>query len=271
MDLCIQEDFFDIILNEIKAGKVSHAYLIETNNFRQVDEVLNIFVKLLLCPNNLVKDGCSECQICSLIQTNAYPDLKIVDTDNAWIKKEQLLDVKEQFLSKSIYGGKQIYVIKDATKLNLSSGNTMLKFLEEPSPNIVAILLANNRYNVLDTIRSRCQIFSLRNDEVIEFDDEIFDLMKSLFIENNGFLAYQNILAIIPDKKKAIECFSSIEQYLFQVINKKVDVVSFLDFLSYDMILKIIAILEDYLKKMEYNLNYKLMLDNLILDIGEVI
>ena len=43
----------------------------------------------------------------------------------------------------------------------VSSANTILKFLEEPAPNIVAILLTKNIYQVLETIVSRCQIISL--------------------------------------------------------------------------------------------------------------
>ena len=39
------------------------------------------------------------------------------------------------------------YIIKNAERLNPSSANTILKFLEEPEDNIIAILLTNNRYN----------------------------------------------------------------------------------------------------------------------------
>ena len=52
---------------------------------------------------------------------------------------------------------------KEADKLNMSSANTILKFLEEPEDDIVAILVANNRYAVIETILSRCQVLSLKN------------------------------------------------------------------------------------------------------------
>ena len=39
--------------------------------------------------------------------------------------------------------------------------NTILKFLEEPQAGIIAILITANRYQLLETIISRCQIISL--------------------------------------------------------------------------------------------------------------
>ena len=56
-------------------------------------------------------------------------------------------------------------IIKETEKLNASSANTILKFLEEPEDGIIAILLTDNRYHVLDTILSRCQILSLKENE----------------------------------------------------------------------------------------------------------
>ena len=74
----------------------------------------------LLCTTNNYKHACTKCNVCSLIDSQNYADLKIIDTSSAYIKKEQLLDVKDAFISRSVYGGRQIYVIKDASKLNTS-------------------------------------------------------------------------------------------------------------------------------------------------------
>lgn len=267
----IQNDFFNVIMKEIENEKISHAYLIETNGYNEIEKFLDILVKLLLCPQHKVDNCCHECNICNLINTKSYPDLKIIDPSGSWIKKEQLLDIKTAFKEKSIYNNKQIYVITDASKLNSSSGNTMLKFLEEPSPNIIAILLTNNRYNVLDTIRSRCQVFSLKNDDEINLDEKTIDLINTLFTKNNGFLSYNHIITLIPDKLEATKYLKNIEEYFFLVINGKTTIIDNISFVSNEQLVKLILVIEKYLKNFEYNLNYKLMLDNLILDINEVI
>ncbi len=267
----MQEKFFNTILNQLNCNKISQAYLIELNDFTDVEKFLDIFVKLLFCPKNNLTTECSDCEICRLIDENNYPDLKVIDTDGAFIKKEQLLEIKESFVNKSIYNNKQIYVIKDASKLNLSSGNTMLKFLEEPEDNIIAILLTKNRYHVLETILSRCQIFSLEDNRKKEFDSDFYQLVKTLFLKNKAFLSYNDLLNIIPNRVIACNKLSDISRYLFLVIHHKQDLLSEILYLSEEQIFKIILIIEKYLSRFQYNLNYKLALDCFIVEINEVI
>lgn len=274
MKFDIQDDFFQLISKEIKNNRVSHAYLIETNDFLEIDKFIKIFVKMLLCSDGNYSNNCSKCNICNLVDNSSYPDLKIVDTDGAFIKKEQLMEVRDDFKSKSAFGDRQIYVIKDASRLNASSGNTMLKFLEEPSNNIIAILLTKSRYNVMETILSRCQIFSLKSDINVSFDDNFYKLLETL-IKSRGFLAFNEILAIIPDRVEACKYLSLMENYFFLYINDKLDDDSSkkidISCLTYDKIYKLILVIEKYLERLEFNVNYKLAIDNLIIEFNEVV
>ena len=100
---------------------------------------------------------------------NIFPEIKIIDTDGLWIKKEQLDVLQKEFSEKSILSNKKIYIINHADRLNKSSANSILKFLEEPEENIIAILTTDNMYQMLDTIISRCQIISFsRKNELYE-------------------------------------------------------------------------------------------------------
>ena len=72
--------------------------------------------------------------------------------------------MQQEFSKKAITGNKKIYIITEADKLNPASANSILKFLEEPEENIIAILMVENKYQLLDTIVSRCQIISLLNN-----------------------------------------------------------------------------------------------------------
>ena len=67
------------------------------------------------------------------------------------------------FSKKSIIGNKKVYIINKADKLNVSSSNSLLKFLEEPEQGVIAILIVENIFQLLPTIVSRCQILSLKN------------------------------------------------------------------------------------------------------------
>ena len=66
---------------------------------------------------------------CEQIDSGSFGELKIIDSDGQWIKKEQLIDLKEEFSKKSINGKQKVYIINNADKLNVASSNSLLKFL----------------------------------------------------------------------------------------------------------------------------------------------
>ena len=101
-----------------------------------------------------------------MINDKCYPEIKIINPDGLWIKKEQLDEIQKEFSTKAVFGTKKIYIINEADKMNSSAANSILKFLEEPVPNIIAILVTNNIYQLLDTIISRCQVISLRKNKL---------------------------------------------------------------------------------------------------------
>ena len=158
-----------ILKNSIKNNKCSHAYIIETNGYSKGLDLAIAFSKSLLCPNNFSNsENCVNCSQCYNIDKNEFMELKIISAEGQWIKKNQLEDLQNEFSKKSIYSNKKVYIINEAEKLNDASSNSMLKFLEEPEENIVAILVTNNSNQLLNTIVSRCQILSLKNKLMIE-------------------------------------------------------------------------------------------------------
>ncbi len=263
-----QQEFFDTIKKEINNNHLAHAYLIETGSNKIDNKFINNLIKILLCPNSY-KDNCDICKVCKLIDSGNYPDVEIIEADGSFIKKEQLIKLKDDFMKEATYGQRQVYVIKDAASLNSSSGNTILKFLEEPTSDIIALLFASNRYNVLDTIVSRCRVLSLKDSLKVDLLDDDILLMQSLFKKNKGFLCFKEIFDIIPNRNTAIDKFEKIEKYFFGLLNNKT--------IEYDLdvnknnIYKILLILEKYLANMQYNINYKLMLDSFILEVSEVL
>lgn len=59
-------------------------------------------------------------------------------------------------------GGYQVAILDDAELLNESSGNALLKVLEEPPARSILFLLTSNEEKLLPTIRSRAPVFHLR-------------------------------------------------------------------------------------------------------------
>ena len=135
------------------------------------------FVKILICPNHYTnKDKCHNCNTCFLIDNHSYPELKIIKPDGLWIKKEQLLGLQKQFSYKAIQGNKKVYIIYEAEKMNSSAANCMLKFLEEPEDDIIAILISNNIHQLLPTILSRCQIITFKQNKIEDYMEMFNDI-----------------------------------------------------------------------------------------------
>lgn len=254
----------------VSSNRISHAYIIQVKNYEEDFLLVKTFVKAILCKEKKkISDfsSCNLCNICNLIDSDNYPDLCIIEPDGKEIKKVQLLGLQKEFNNKSLLENKRIYILKEADKLNESAANTILKFLEEPSEDIVAILVTTNRYKMLETILSRCQVLSVDSkDKEIIYNDQIIDLVHFICDGDALFINYNEIVeSILPDKIMAIERFKIIEeifvQYLYDKNNSNLS--KYLAKLSNDKIVKYILIIEEYLKKLQYNVNYKLWLDSL--------
>lgn len=266
----VKKKFFEVANRYIENNKISHAYLIELNDYEKDFSDILDFVKMILCNcshEDLQKDNSN---ICNLVDTGNYPDLKIVEPDGQWIKKNQLVEVMDEFQNKSFFNNRCIYIIKEAEKLNSSSANTILKFLEEPQDEIMAILLTKNRFQVIETILSRCQIMTLSNCENLEISFECKELLKAIFAEENLFTNYQNIVVnIMKDKNDAKRILNEISQVLIIYLNylsdnnQEIDseILNLLNGKNMDKIVNILSIIEEEQAKLEYNINYKLWID----------
>lgn len=206
---------YKIVNKILSLDKPSHAYLIETNGFDKGMNFAITFAKLLLCPHTYGKD-CVSCRQCQMIDDHNFTELKIVEPDGSWIKKEQLLDLQEEFSKKAVIGKKKIYILSQAEKLNVNSSNSILKFLEDPQEGIIAILLTNNRYQLLDTILSRCQIISLNGQADIQNETSTISKIGQLLTHSD--IEYQ---AFMEDGKNEEKIKSIVKFVNFYEKNRK--------------------------------------------------
>lgn len=268
----VKQNFINYINKLIENKSLSHAYLIEVDDYQDDLKYIYDFIKMILC-NCYYQEINNNNKICTLIDSNNYPDIKIIEPDGSWIKKNQLLELQKEYSNKSLLDGKRIYIIKNAEKLNLSSANTILKFLEEPEENIIAFLLTDNRYHIIDTILSRCQILSLKeNDFRVEKKNEIMDLIECVINPEKFFLQYNFFVnGILEDKKETKELLSEMELVFINYLNNKYnsnfeeekDLFKLLKNISDIEILRYISIIEEEVVKLDFNVNYKLWLDSL--------
>ena len=298
-----QPILYNLLVNAIKNDKLSHAYLFETNNNSNYMEIIYSFVKEIFCPGN---GNCDNCSICSRIDNGNFLELKIVNPDGLQIKKEQLNELQEEFSKVSIDSDKKIYIINECEKMNTQAANSILKFLEEPVDNIIAILVTNNINKVLRTIVSRCQVISLNKDNYEVTDNTLENLSNILinvdFIsEEKNINLYNDVISFIDyfeknrgntilevkslwhdkikDRQENIIAIDIMINFYYDVFKyimygqanifvNEIDLIKKISYNTSDIILSRLEILLDVRKLLENNLNINLLIDYMIIELG---
>ncbi len=100
------------------------------------------------------------------LSKNIYGSLmdwyKILGIDNKQgeIRVDDATEIIKKLSLKSFNGGYKIMIIWMAEKMNISASNKLLKLLEEPTDKTLIILVSENEEDLLQTIKSRCQIIN---------------------------------------------------------------------------------------------------------------
>ncbi len=81
-----------------------------------------------------------------------------VDNKQGQIGVDEAQDIVKSLALKSYEGGYKVMLIWMAEKMNSAAANKLLKLIEEPPSKTVFILIAEEEQQIINTIRSRCQI-----------------------------------------------------------------------------------------------------------------
>lgn len=266
--------FDDYLSKYVKKDKINHAYLIETNTNRKLELAEELAKKIISYDNSI-----------SLEEMKLNNDLIVIDTDANIIKTEEIESLKEQLITKSINGNKRIYIIIGAEKLNDSASNKLLKFIEEPEEDIIAILVTDNKNNVITTIVSRCQLlrFIINEDKFSSYDDEyinsIFGFINNIEDNKEKAIAYQNMFDIkkLSDRNYLQDFLNCLLYVYDDVIQFKLtnnvnyfnNYIDEIEKISYKNDIKSIRVkvnaINTCLARIKYNPNVKLLIDKLII------
>ena len=199
------------LIHEVNQNRISHAQLFLGKMGYGGLPLAMAFIQYLFCKDRKPEDSCAVCDNCRRIASAQHPDVhftfpivqalgklsnnflpqwrdQIVENPyfdiHDWVRRiddkerkpiigaEESLEIIKKMNLKSFEGGYKVYVIWMAEEMNAFSGNKLLKIIEEPPPNSLFILLAENIEMVLPTILSRTQTIKiprLSNEELIAF------------------------------------------------------------------------------------------------------
>ncbi len=159
-DICGQEHITLSLKNQIKADRISHAYLFCGTRGTGKTTAAKILAKAVNCLD--LKDGnpCEECESCkSINEGNSIDVFEIDAASNRGI--DNIRDLREAVKFTPI-GKYKLYIIDEVHMLTNEAFNALLKTLEEPPAYVIFVLATTEPHKLPATILSRCQRFDFK-------------------------------------------------------------------------------------------------------------
>ena len=147
--------------NEIKLGRVGHAYLFCGSRGTGKTSTARILSRAVNCLNSKDGNPCNECENCKGILDGTILDITEIDAaSNNGV--DNIRDLREEARFSGSRLKRRIYIVDEVHMLTTNAFNALLKILEEPPEHVIFILATTESHKVPATILSRCQRFDFK-------------------------------------------------------------------------------------------------------------
>ena len=167
-DVSGQETVTAALKNELKTGRLSHAYLFTGCRGTGKTTCAKILAKAVNCQSPVDGDPCNECAICRGIDDGTILDVTEIDAaSNNGV--DSIRDLRDEVAFTPVSGTDRVYIIDEVHMLSAGAFNALLKTLEEPPAHVIFILATTEVHKLPATILSRCQRFDfgrIRPEEI---------------------------------------------------------------------------------------------------------
>lgn len=153
---------------------MTHAWLLTGPPGSGRSNAARAFAAALQC----AQDGCGVCHDCTTTLGGTHPDVTVVATEGVVIRADTVRPLVELAQRSPSQGRWRVIIVEDADRLNDTSGNALLKAIEEPAYRTVWVLCAPSPQDVLVTLRSRSRSVALRVPPV--------DAVAALLVSRDG-------------------------------------------------------------------------------------
>lgn len=210
-----QEHITTILKNQVKSGRVTHAYLFSGSRGTGKTSTARIFAKVINCLDPRDGEPCGECEACKLNVTDSIDIIEMDAASNSRVDEMRSLLDKAEFAP--IYLKTKVYIIDEAHMLSKSANNALLKTLEEPPAHVVFILATTEPQALPSTILSRCQRFDFRRPSVME----MVGLLKRIMDDIGAHIDEDGLTCIARAADGGVrDCLSIADQCLSFIGNE---------------------------------------------------
>jgi DNA polymerase-3 subunit gamma/tau len=160
------------LANAINSNRVAHAYIF--SGVRGVGKTTSarILAKALNCVKGPTAEPDGTCDSCREISAGTSLDVLEIDAaSNRGI--DQIRELREMVRYAPASSRYKVVILDEAHQLTDEASNALLKTLEEPPERVVFILATTRAEDLVETIKSRAQLFQFRALSFKEIAEEI--------------------------------------------------------------------------------------------------
>ena len=189
-----QDHIVTTLKNQIRTGRIGHAYLFCGTRGTGKTTVAKIFAKAVNCEHPVNGDPCGECTSCRAIQAGA--SMNVVEIDAASNNGvDNIREIRDEVQYSPAEGKYRVYIIDEVHMLSTGAFNALLKTLEEPPAYVIFILATTEVHKIPITVLSRCQRYDFRRIA----GDTIYARLKEM-TEKEGVEAEEKALRFVAKK-----------------------------------------------------------------------
>lgn len=144
-----------------RAGRLPHSLMLQGADGLGKGHFAAWLAAAVLCETSQAASlaYCGKCASCKLLAAGSHPDLLWImpEEDKQQISVDQIRATSERLSKTSFRLGYKIAIVDPAHQMTPSAANSLLKTLEEPTPESLLILVTSRPSALMPTVRSRCQ------------------------------------------------------------------------------------------------------------------
>lgn len=189
-----QDHIVTALKNQIKTGRIGHAYLFCGTRGTGKTTIAKIFAKAVNCESPADGSPCGVCAMCRAIDAGASMNVVEIDaaSNNGVDNIREIRDAVQYSPSEGKY---RVYIIDEVHMLSTGAFNALLKTLEEPPSYVIFILATTEVHKIPVTVLSRCQRYDFRR-----IGSETIALRLKEMADAEGIEADEDAIAYVAKK-----------------------------------------------------------------------
>lgn len=172
-----QEHIVRTLKNQVKSGRVGHAYIFCGTRGTGKTTLAKILARAVNCENPVDGSPCNECAMCRSIARQT--SMNVIEIDAA---SNRGVDSAREIVNEIRYspteGKYKVYIIDEAHMLTTEAHNALLKTLEEPPEYMIFILATTEVHAIPVTILSRCQRYDFHRIDINTISNRLLELTE---------------------------------------------------------------------------------------------